>query len=408
MTNTTTATSSAKHFSVLLAGICSLILGMGIARYSFTPMIPGMLEQVGVDDAEGLAGWLAGINYVGYLCGLFVVWLISDLRTKDFMYRYCLFVAILATMMMAASDNELVWYASRFIAGVSTAIIFMLGTGLIMNWLHHNEIEGELGYHFSGLGFGIVVCALVVDFTALETGLGFNWRLQWIALAAIGFLFFVPALLLLPMPKEKEIEMAKEGAMLVEVKPPSPKWLWFLTIAYFCAGLSNTLNVTFTSMMAELQPLNNMGAKIWFLVGVAAIISPVIWDKIARKLGSLDALRMAFVLNIAGNIILASKINFFTTAFAAGLFGFTFMGIVSLTLSTVARLYGTKATQIMAQLTLFYCIAQIISPISFGQLAGAFGTFSTPLYVVSFMMALGLLALTAIHDSRSSRAANVG
>ena len=49
-----------SKYSVLISGVCALILAMGIARYSFTPMIPYMQTQVGV--TEGLAGWLAGFN----------------------------------------------------------------------------------------------------------------------------------------------------------------------------------------------------------------------------------------------------------------------------------------------------------------------------------------------------------
>jgi len=77
---------------VMLAGICALILTMGIARYAFTPMIPYMQEQTGM--TESLAGWLAGWSYIGYLVGLFIVWLMRDLRLKDFFYRYGLFIAV--------------------------------------------------------------------------------------------------------------------------------------------------------------------------------------------------------------------------------------------------------------------------------------------------------------------------
>jgi uncharacterized membrane protein len=45
-------------------------------------MIPIMHDQIGV--TESLAGWLAGWNYIGYLVGLFIVWLIGNLQAKDF------------------------------------------------------------------------------------------------------------------------------------------------------------------------------------------------------------------------------------------------------------------------------------------------------------------------------------
>ncbi|MEO0437757.1 MAG: YbfB/YjiJ family MFS transporter [Pseudomonadota bacterium] len=386
------------RISVLFAGICSIVLAMGIARYSFTPMIPQMIAQTPMD--KGLAGWLAGWNYVGYLVGLFIVWLVTDLRTKDFMYRYALIVAFLSTLMMAAHDNSLVWYASRFIAGVSTAVVFMLGTGLVMNWLHHHHHEGELGMHFMGIGFGIIACALVVDLTDLGSAWPLTWRLQWVALAGAGLIFFIPAFFMLPLPGEKEVEMAREGEMLVKVDPPSTTWLWFLSIAYFCAGFSNTLNVTFTSLMAELQPLIGLGARIWEVVGVSAVIAPIFWDRVARSIGSLDALRVAFILNIVGNLILASQLSIYTTVIAAILFGVTFIGIVSLTLSTVGRLYGTRGTQVMAQLTLGYCVAQILSPILFGSLASLTGNFAIPLFVVSGLMLIGLIALVALKVSQ--------
>lgn len=389
------------HYSVLFSGICALILSLGIARYSFTPMIPALQEQMSL--TESLAGWLAGWNYIGYLAGLFMVWLIKDLKTKDFFYRYGLVVVLIATAVMAAHENVLVWYLGRFFAGMASATGFMLGTGLIMNWLHHNNFEGELGIHFSGIGLGIIVSALVVDATSIDGIFGFNWRQQWLALAGVGFLLMLPSMLLLPIPKEEEIEMAREGDMLRNVTPPTERWLWMLQIAYFCAGLSNTLNVTFTSLITELQPLDGLGARMWLLVGIAATPAPFIWDRIARRVGPLDALRVAFVFNILGNACLALTVSVYTTMLAAVLFGFTFMGIVSLTLSTVGRLYGSKATQIMARLTFGYCIAQILSPILSGVVAEVTGSFSAPLFIVAFAMLIGLGCITAVRREQRSK-----
>lgn len=387
------------RISVLFSGICALVLSMGIARYSFTPMIPAMQAQMGV--TEGLAGWLAGWNYMGYLTGLFMVWLIKDLRLKDFFYRYGLIVVIIATLLMAAHENRLVWYVSRFFAGIASATGFMLGTGLIINWLRHNGYKSELGIHFTGIGFGIIVSALVVDATNIGSIFSMNWRLQWVALAAVGVLLMIPAMLLLPMPKQEEIEMSRRGLTRDDVEPPSMRWLWLMQIAYFCAGFSNTLNVTFTSLITELQPLEGLGARMWLLVGISAAASPLLWDRIARKIGRLDALRLAFVLNIIGNMVLAFTVSAVTTSIASVMFGFTFIGIVSLTLSTVGRLYGAAATQTMARLTLGYCVAQILSPIMGGTIAEATGSFSAPLYVVSALMAIGLICLFAMRNEQA-------
>lgn len=383
----------ATRFTVLLSGICALVLSLGIARYSFTPMIPSMQAQIGI--TESLAGWLAGWNYIGYLTGLFIVWLLRDLRAKDFFYRYGLLVVILATAAMAAHENRVVWYASRFFAGVASATGFMLGTGLILNWLHHHGYKEELGIHFSGVGLGIICSAFVVGSTNLDAALALNWRLQWVALAAVGFILLIPAMFLLPLPKENEQELSRvSGSTPTEL--PSTAWLWLMQAAYFCAGFSNTVNVTFTSLITELQPLDGMGARMWMQVGIAAVVAPFIWDRFARRVGSLSALKIAFALNVAGNISLALSDSLAVTVIASSLFGFTFMGIVSLTLSTVGRRYGNMATQIMARLTLGYCVAQILSPIISGTVAEATGSFRVSLYGVSIIMILGFICLLAV------------
>ena len=378
-----------NRYTVMLAGICALILTMGIARYSFTPMIPYMQEQTGM--SESLAGWLAGWSYIGYLCGLFMVWLMRDLRLKDYFFRYGLFIAVFTTAIMAFHDHRLVWYLSRFFAGISTAVGFMLSTGLVLKWLIHNNEREEMGMHFAGAGVGIVVGALVVDYAANSLFGGLNWRGQWFALAAVGTLLLVPAFLMMPMPKSEQIE---EAINIDRTTEPSSRWLILLTIAYICAGFSNTVNITFTSLITEYIPLEKQGTIMWMFVGFAAAPAPFVWDRIARRTGYLNAIRAAFATNIASNFLMTAGDSYFAISLSSVLFGFAFMGIVSLTLTIIGNKYRYRATQVMAQLTLGYCIAQIISPIIAGQIAEISGSFNLALFTVSGIMLLGMLCLS--------------
>jgi len=379
-----------NRFTVMFAGICALMLTMGIARYAFTPMIPHMQAQTGM--TESLAGWLAGWSYIGYLAGLFIVWLMRDFRLKDFFYRYGLFIAVVTTAAMALHDHRLVWYLSRFFAGISTAFGFMLGTGLVLKWLiHYREEKTEMGLHFAGAGLGIVVSALVVGFSADYFLGGLDWRGQWFTLAGFGVLLSIPALLLMPIPKAEQIEAAAESDRSAE---PSKKWLYLLTIAYVCAGVSNTVNITFTSLITEYIPLKSKGTEMWLYVGLAAAPAPFIWDRIARRIGYLNSIRAAFVVNIASNMIMVASVSYAAVSISALMFGFAFMGIVSLTLTIIGNKYRYRATQVMAQLTLGYCIAQIIAPIIVGIIAEQTGNFNLALIVISGVMAIGMICLT--------------
>jgi MFS family permease len=153
-----------NRYTVLGAGICSLMLVLGVARFSYTPLLPLMQQQAGLGVAE--AGWLAAINYAGYLSGALIASLISDLVLKDRLYRIGMLVAVLSTALMGLTDNFAVWAISRYLAGLSSAAGMLLGTGLILNWLIRHHHRSELGIHFSGIGIGIAGCAIAVTFNA--------------------------------------------------------------------------------------------------------------------------------------------------------------------------------------------------------------------------------------------------
>src|SRR5580693_1698543 len=125
-------TSTFERYRVLAAGVFSLVLTLGVARFAYTPLLPLMQHQAGLGIAE--AGWLASINYIGYLTGALVISLISNLVLKDRLYRVGLILAVLTTLMMGLSTNITIWAISRYLAGLSGAAGMLLGSGLILNW----------------------------------------------------------------------------------------------------------------------------------------------------------------------------------------------------------------------------------------------------------------------------------
>jgi len=91
-------------FRVIFAGICALVLTVGLARFAYTPMLPIMKAQAGLDYVA--AGWLAAINYAGYMAGTLLAASAGDLRRKYVLYRIGLVVAVASTVAMGLTRDQ--------------------------------------------------------------------------------------------------------------------------------------------------------------------------------------------------------------------------------------------------------------------------------------------------------------
>ena len=387
------------RIKVLSAGIFSLILALGVARFAYTPLLPLMQQQAGLGVAA--AGWLAAINYAGYLSGALIASRISSLVLKDRLYRVGMVLAIVSTVVMGLSTNVVVWALSRYVAGLTSAAAMLLGTGLIMNWLIRHNHRSELGIHFAGIGLGIAGCAgAVMLFTPW-----LDWREQWFAFSALGCVLLVPALRWLPPPDTSGLTT---GGMKLQDKPPSPLYLRVFMAAYFCAGFGYVVSVTFiVAIVNQLPDLAGWGNLVFLAIGVGAAPACFNWDLIARRTGDLNALILAAVLQIVGILLPVLVPGLWAAMLGSLLFGGTFIGMVSLVLSMAGRYYPTMPAKMMGKMTLSYGVAQIIGPAVTGMIGAQFGSYNAGLYVAAGIMVLGtgLLFVLKVVERRDATGA---
>jgi predicted MFS family arabinose efflux permease len=385
-----------KRLKVLCAGIASLVLAMGIARFAYTPLLPLMQAQAGLGVAE--AGWLAAINYAGYLGGALAASLISDMVLKDRLYRIGMVVAVASTAMMGLGDGVVVWALSRFIAGLASAAAMLFGTGLILNWLIRHNHRPELGIHFSGIGISIAGCATAVTLM----GQVLDWREQWFAFTALGCLLLVPALLWLPAPDGSGVTASGHK---LEDKPPSALFMRLFMASYFCAGVGYVVSATFiVAIINHLPGLEGLGNLVFLAIGIGAAPSCINWDLIARRTGTLNALIAAALLQVIGILAPVLVGGLWASLLGALLFGGTFMGLVSLVLTMAGRYYPTRPAKMMGKMTISYGIAQIAAPAVTGWLALRLGSYEAGLYLAAAAMMVGTLILVVLRQVEVSSA----
>ncbi|MDN3921218.1 YbfB/YjiJ family MFS transporter [Roseateles violae] len=379
--------SRLQAWQVIVGGICALVLTIGLARFAYTPLLPQMQAQARLSDAAG--GWLAAINYAGYMSGaLLAAWLDAPALRHRF-YSLGLALTLPVTWLMGASDSLWLWALSRYLGGLCGAAGMLLGSGLVLSWLVQAGRRPELGLHFIGIGLGIVVSALgAMAMSAAALG----WAQQWQGFALLGLIFLLPAWAWRP-----PAPVLAAGPATAATATTSRRWMALMTAAYFCAGWGFVINATFTVAIVERQPLlAGQGPWAWLLVGLAACPAVFVWDRVARLIGELPALILAFGLQAIGVLLPALSGGLAAALLGALLYGATAIGIVSLTLALVGRRSPGNPGKAMARLTLGYGVAQIGAPALAGMMVHASGSYHGTLWLTAGVLLLGMAVLARL------------
>lgn len=387
-------TTSGQAARVMAAGIASMVLTVGLARFLYTPLLPVMQAQAGLSTVAG--GWLATVNYAGYMAGTLLAASVGDLRAKFILYRALLIVAVVSTIAMGLTTDLIAWAILRFASGLSSVAALLLASGLMLNWLLRHGRRPELGIHFGGIGTGIAVSGLL----AIVMAGRLTWADQWIAGGLIGILLLIPAWAWMPQPPPDD---GIHRPTMAD-RPPSPRWLALFTAAYFCAGAGYVVSATFIVAIAVHQPaLHGLADLVWVVVGLAAIPTSPLWDRVARRAGEIGALLAAFAMLTISIVIAATTIGLAPSLISAALYGASFNGITSMTLTIIGRRYPNNPSKAMARMTISFGAAQIIAPAISGYIAALTGSYRDALVMTAATMVIGMTFLAAMPRDERAR-----
>lgn len=390
-----------KTIKVMVASVIAVVIMVGVARFSFTPMIPEMVQALGL--SQSVVGMLAAVNYAGYLSGALLIARINDLDLKVRLYQLGLVVAVVSTILMGYTTNVWGWFVLRFISGLSTSAGMLLGAGLLMAWLIRNNQKSELGVFFSGIGLGIVLTAVVAEL--IEDV--FSWDQQWVIYGLVAMVLLVPAWRW--MPDYRTSALPRTGGE--SARDEQSRFIRVLQLAYFCAGVGYVVTATFLVAIAESMPqLSGHGWLIWLIAGLAATPACWLWDVFSRRWGQWLALYLAYTLNALSILMLIVNTSMASVMLSAVIYGASFIGIVSMMLAMVGRVFPENPSRPMSRLTFSYGMAQMLAPAVVGYLADVEGNYTNGLWLTLAVMAFGVVMLRLARKAqhRDREAAIVG
>jgi MFS family permease len=320
---------------------------MGVGRFVYTPILPLMHSRAGLSTGAGAN--LATANYSGYLVGALAGILAPALIRSRTVLRASLILLTGTLAAMPLTHSTTVWSLLRLLAGVASALVFVVAAGSLLHHLRDHPPH-LAGWAFGGVGGGIALSGLLV----LVLRSAADWRTAWWAAAVLASLLAAASWNL--RPQEAPVDATdRSGAT-----PRTHRWFGALLVSYTLEGVGYIVAGTFLVAAIGQESPGWVGSGAWVLVGLAAVPSSALWARLGRRWSRPGLLLTALVIQAAG-IALPALVG--GTAAALGsavLFGATFIGISSLALATGAHLRFPRS---VALLTAGYSVGQILGPL---------------------------------------------
>ncbi|MBL0936404.1 MAG: YbfB/YjiJ family MFS transporter [Rhizobiaceae bacterium] len=370
----------------------SMAVAMGIGRFVYTPILPGMMAALGQTTSE--AGFIAASNYAGYLVGALIAgggWAHGWERALSLA---SLALSTALCLAMALTDDFAAFLAIRFAAGVASAFVMVFLSSIVFAGLARLERSDLQWMHFGGVGVGIAASASMVALLALGT---FGWRANWVGAAALSLAALVAVSLLLPRGGGQGGSAVKEPAL--DFTPALKRIVW----AYGIFGFGYVVTATFLiAIVRENESGSVLEAVVWLVTGLAVIPSAFLWGLAARRWG----LRPAFAIGCAveGAGVMASvALGGMTGPLVGGiLLGNTFVAITALGIQIGRNLAGPSPRKVLSVMTAAFGLGQIVGPVVAGIVADWTGGFFWPSVLAA--LALAVSAWLALSSKAAAQA----
>jgi predicted MFS family arabinose efflux permease len=359
-----------------------MAVAMGIGRFVFTPILPGMMDELGLSPAD--AGWIASANYLGYLVGAFAAagaW--GAGRERGLMLAGLAASTVLAAAM-GLTGNLVAFLVIRFLAGLASAFVMVFLASIVFSRLAAAGRSDLQMLHFSGVGVGIVLSSLTMGgLTAVHA----HWPAGWYWAAVLSVVGFLAVFIMIDRGP------AGHAADGPEPRLPRSGGLTRLIIAYGIFGFGYIVTATFlVAIVRQGEGGRAFEALVWLATGLAIIPSLYLWGLVARRYGPAAAFLAGCAVEAVGVAASVSLGGWIGPILGGILLGGTFVAITAFGLQASRLLAPDSPRRVFALMTASFGVGQIIGPIVAGILASRTGSYFVP----SMAAALALLAAVAI------------
>jgi MFS family permease len=293
--------------------LAALLLGIGLSRFAFTPLVPALV-QAGWFDAREI-GYLGAANLTGYLIGAAIARRLVQHVSVVALIKAAMVIGA-ASFFACAAPLGFSWYFFwRLSSGVIGGVLMVLAPTAVLAATPGNRRGRVAGIVFTGVGIGIALSGTVIP-PLVSAGL----PTAWVALGITSI--FLTALAWVTWPRARLVPAAISPHAISMLTPTVAR----LLASYALIGLAFAPHTVFwTDFIARgLGKGLSVGGTYWVVLGLGATCGPMLTGFLAEHLGFGRTYTLALALLtvcIVVPVLLPSAAVLALTSFVVGACG---------------------------------------------------------------------------------------
>ncbi|MDN4987169.1 YbfB/YjiJ family MFS transporter [Bradyrhizobium sp. WYCCWR 13022] len=321
-----------------MAGLSASLVGLGLARFSYTPLIPALIAAKWFSASDVV--YLGAANLAGYLAGALAARTLAARMGAVWALRAMMLLATLSFFASATPVSFTWFFAWRFLSGLTGGIIMVLAASVILPHTSAARRGFVGGVIFAGVGLGVAASGTLVPLL-LQQGLQQTWYGLGVLSAALTLANWWN------WPPEANSDAAPShqgkrrrtsphaGALLVQ---------YGLNAVALVPHMVFVVDFVARGLGQGIAP----GSRYWVLYGLGAIVGPLVTGHLGDRSGFGPALRAAFLIEAAAVLlptVSTAPVSLIVSSLVVG--GFT-PGIVPLVLGRIHELVPHSTEQLRA------------------------------------------------------------
>jgi predicted MFS family arabinose efflux permease len=383
---------AASPIRATIAALCANLVGIGIARFAYTPLLPAVIAAGWFSPSA--AAYLGAANLAGYLVGALSARAIAARLGTATTLRVAMLLTV-ASLFACAVPVSFAWFFTwRFLSGATGGVLMALAAPTVMVAIPPGRRGIAGGAIFTGVGLGIAASGTLVP-------LLMRWGLveTWIGLGTIALV--LTATSWNGWPAASTSRPTSEPTRQASVSIAALRAL-YLEYALNAVGLVPHMVFLVDYVARDLERGIQVGSFCWIIFGVGAVMGPMVAGHAGDRIGFRAALRSAFLIQavaVAVPLLTTSDTALLLSSFIVGAF---VPGIVAMTIGRTRELIPDdrlRQATVWGYCTTAFAIGQAVAGYGFSYI---FSHIENP-YSIMFTCGSAVLIAALVIDVVVSR-----